>query len=299
MTKKIKLPSAGTAGPAKKLDAWQKFKDDPSSFFNEWVSDKVKSQEYIDIKRQQLGAGYGNRRAHSSLYGSTPGVPGPAGYQSHAAAAAAYAQQASLNNATSNSLGNAYQAASLNPYPHQRQAIMLMQQQLQGIDTGEKPKEPVKKDGTQFGEITGWRMWRIYQGSLKAYSQDALWVHGVPMQAKKVPDHKHEGIWAFKDKERAYKKMLTGGHLGEDAVYGKVRLWGQIVEHEHGYRAEYALIESLEDICLRGEEKRSMSYNPRDLLGFKSGSDAGFHTREELDTLRQKYLNVPVEGATK
>ena len=26
----------------------------------------------------------------------------------------------------------------------------------------------------------------------------------------------------------------------DDAIYGQVNLWGRVIEHEHGYRAQYA-----------------------------------------------------------
>jgi hypothetical protein len=36
----------------------------------------------------------------------------------------------------------------------------------------------------------------------------------------------------------------------EAVVLGKVELWGEVVEHEDGYRAEFAAINSLDDIIL-------------------------------------------------
>lgn len=52
----------------------------------------------------------------------------------------------------------------------------------------------------------------------------------------------HNGIYAFK----TAKDFLTHCENAGLEIYGKVALWGDIIEHELGYRAEFAKVISLE-----------------------------------------------------
>jgi hypothetical protein len=91
------------------------------------------------------------------------------------------------------------------------------------------------------GPIIAWRLWKIRQdGILLSVSANAAWPTGAPMQGE--PDSAGEwggnnryGIYAMKTRE-----LLTGHAYGRDCLVGQVALWGRVVEHQHGYRAEYA-----------------------------------------------------------
>lgn len=48
------------------------------------------------------------------------------------------------------------------------------------------------------------------------------------------------GVWAFRADERAYAEALAYADSGTPIVLGRVRLWGRLVEAEHGWRAQYA-----------------------------------------------------------
>ena len=53
------------------------------------------------------------------------------------------------------------------------------------------------------------------------------------------------GIYSFRDVIRSreeYGYPLSRGHL----LFGKVKIWGEVVEHEAGYRSEFARIVSLD-----------------------------------------------------
>lgn len=44
------------------------------------------------------------------------------------------------------------------------------------------------------------------------------------------------GIWGLKDEEYLCRALANYG----SCAYGRVQMWGRIVEHDHGYRAQYA-----------------------------------------------------------
>jgi len=66
------------------------------------------------------------------------------------------------------------------------------------------------------------------------------------------------GVHAYKENSteanRLFRDYVEGYSLvaileGDDIIIGKVKLWGDVVEHEHGYRAEFAKIVSLDEVA--------------------------------------------------
>ena len=57
------------------------------------------------------------------------------------------------------------------------------------------------------------------------------------------------GIYAFRSEQRALGEAPPPSHWhslwGDYTVLGEVALWGKVVEHEHGYRAEHAMVQRL------------------------------------------------------
>jgi hypothetical protein len=86
------------------------------------------------------------------------------------------------------------------------------------------------------GEIKAYRAWRIGSDGLlhSMYMEDFIW---TPHQIEKTDLHYREGFHAYKTLERV--KMEYGG---TGVVFGEVALWGEVIEHEWGYRAQYAKI---------------------------------------------------------
>lgn len=110
---------------------------------------------------------------------------------------------------------------------------------------------------TKFGEIIGWRIWRARPGGyLQSYSAQRIWLPGQPMTGNPTTVN-HAGVWAFKDEERAAKKAIDEGY---GWVVGRVKLWGTVIEHDYGYRAENALIVSLDAVTMndRGQTLREV-----------------------------------------
>jgi hypothetical protein len=112
-----------------------------------------------------------------------------------------------------------------------------------------EPLPPVEHAGTTFGELVGWRIWGLSHGYLTSYSADYAWLPGHPAEGA-VEDHGNGGVWAFKEAPRAFKKALdsVGSNLVEGWVTGSIWMYGEVVEHQIGYRSQYATVRSIEAI---------------------------------------------------
>jgi hypothetical protein len=107
---------------------------------------------------------------------------------------------------------------------------------LAGVDWAEQPKPVVENTGIVLGEIEGFRAWRIFNGLLVSMAVDDVWLPGEPMTAKDVDVGNHNGAHAFKTIKQAIDYSVSH----ENVAIGRVKLWGQIIEHELGYRAEFS-----------------------------------------------------------
>lgn len=74
---------------------------------------------------------------------------------------------------------------------------------------------------------------------LESASSEYIWPPGEPVVAIKerdMPTAHGPGVYAWKELPE---------DVFEPTIYGEVALWGEIVEHEHGYRARYAYPQKL------------------------------------------------------
>lgn len=103
------------------------------------------------------------------------------------------------------------------------------------------PTTPSKPLPTEIkaGELVAWRAWRVDSrtGMLTSMNMDDTWHPGVPMQGK--PSDGSSGVHAWKT------RMQAEAYAYGFAVIGEIELWGEVIEHEYGYRAEYGAIKSL------------------------------------------------------
>lgn len=92
----------------------------------------------------------------------------------------------------------------------------------------------VPSGGVKVGEIIGWRCWRVCMESMRLASciAHSVWDPGEPMTG----DPRHQGVHAWKT-ERDALRYADGG---VNMVFGPVALWGDVVEHERGFRASFA-----------------------------------------------------------
>lgn len=150
-------------------------------------------------------------------------------------------------------------------------------------DFEEKPKPPLKREGVVAGEIVGYRCWRIERGTLRSVYQSDMWKPGEILEGRELGDWDSRGIHAWKDPAskqyheyiRSYLNsaddpfmwaFLNGDRKRDERrpamVTGTVFLWGDVVEHERGYRAEYARVRSLDwlypDATMMGREQQTL-----------------------------------------
>ena len=105
--------------------------------------------------------------------------------------------------------------------------------------------ERAAEAGIRAGEVVGYRIWRVIGNYLfSIFMHDCEWMPGRPMTG----DVDEAGVFAFKEPGIQFDAYLYENliPIGPSSyVSGTVEMWGRIVEHEHGYRAEYAKIRSL------------------------------------------------------
>jgi hypothetical protein len=101
---------------------------------------------------------------------------------------------------------------------------------------------PLDDGGIVGGEIVAYRCWRLkVDGLLHSVYQDHIcWTPGAIMSGDV---NAGEGVHAFKS------IILMGQYAGmvDGCVTGTVYLWGEVHEHERGYRATCAAVRSIDD----------------------------------------------------
>lgn len=123
---------------------------------------------------------------------------------------------------------------------------------------------------TEFsiGEVVGWRCWRKMHndGKLRsAFVGNADWSGGAVIGGAPVT-RIVAGVHAWKTLRQAkwYARDVaiwprSGRRPPFDVVIGKVLLWGDIIEHKKGYRAQYGRVEQI---------THRLSYTGEWLLGY-------------------------------
>lgn len=206
-------------------------------------------------------------RTSSQVHGGPAYQPGPGNYAGAQNAASQYsanyaafaqnASQAGLSNNTLLTTFNQYKQAMTNTF----------------CDWAQVRAEFYKKapNQTKFGEIIGWRAWRVVGNDLRSMYIYKAW----PPQKEMTGDPSDTyGVHAWKTKEQA-ERYIEEEYAEQHVVIGQIALWGEVIEHEKGYRASNAKIKSLE-----------LELNRR---------DAAFPTSASIEELRARYcpLNQP------
>jgi hypothetical protein len=121
--------------------------------------------------------------------------------------------------------------------------------------TGNKARDAaIGEPRIRAGEIIGWRFWKLRNGILESAFVSYAWRPGVferssfmPMKDQNLGYHalgNNFGYHAFKEADQAECEASTYIHWWP-SVIGCVAMWGEVVEHEHGWRSEYAGVRSL------------------------------------------------------
>ncbi len=165
---------------------------------------------------------------------------------------------------------------------------------------GDENKFILPSNSTGF--IVGLRFWKRPHESMRhksdmfSMSATHVWPSKKPMEAKvplqtffDLPDaNKYSGVFACKlvCLTSSLNLSYTHEYLRRDGelVHGLVALWGEVIEHEYGYRAQYAYPLTL-------SVARHADHYGTDLLRLQEGS--GFsHPFESL----KKYLKANLES---
>ena len=97
--------------------------------------------------------------------------------------------------------------------------------------------------GIKAGEITAYRCWKLGGDGLlhSVIIEDFVWEPGKIVEGN--PSDMSEGIYAFK----SVLMLHEYGSPEKGTVTGTVDMWGDVYEHERGYRAQYAAISSIDE----------------------------------------------------
>jgi hypothetical protein len=114
----------------------------------------------------------------------------------------------------------------------------------------DEPARHLKHDGIRVGEIIAYRAWRVMRPGWLRSGDDRL--HSVLMKDYVWPpdepasgDIRSHGIYSFRDVIRSRQDYWY--YVGiEPLLFGKIKIWGEVVEHEAGYRSQFAKIISLD-----------------------------------------------------
>jgi hypothetical protein len=98
----------------------------------------------------------------------------------------------------------------------------------------------------EIGEITAWRIWRLGKDGI-VYSPiiNLPWRPGEVMRGS---PHLRADDGIYASKTRPQMTWPPSARASWPLVVGRVSLWGTVIEHEKGYRAENARILAFDDI---------------------------------------------------
>lgn len=98
--------------------------------------------------------------------------------------------------------------------------------------------------GIKAGEVTGYRCWMLnHETGLLHSSVYVDYVWHPDKIAEGDPSKPHEGVYAYK----SILDLHNYGTSDRHHVSGRVDMWGEVYEHERGYRAQYASISWIDD----------------------------------------------------
>lgn len=166
------------------------------------------------------------------------------------------------------------------------------------------PAQPIPYAGVRSGEIIGHRIWYVVEERgelwLCSVAHKRLWKPGETIEGninEKVDEGILGGTYSYKDGHEAHHHAAVAAgqmrHLKQMRVdvdvsglnfnnvhgvaIGTIKMWGEVVEHERGYRAQYAKVDSLLEA---GDEEG--------LLDRWDGDPALRERRERLNHLMSK-----------
>jgi len=114
---------------------------------------------------------------------------------------------------------------------------------------GNELAKKLKHEGIRTGEIIAYRGWRVIVPSLfwsgddflhSVQMRDYIWLPGEPASG----DVKTHGVYSFRHVIRSIEEYSYNAR--GVLLFGKVKIWSEVVEHEAGYRSQFGKIISLD-----------------------------------------------------
>lgn len=133
---------------------------------------------------------------------------------------------------------------------------MMQNANWMGGPTGGPPHKPtdLKPETMRVGEIIAWRAWNIKNDELvSVVAESKPWSATEPMTGDPAGGY---GIHAYKGPHGPLLDDYAKKDSSAQWVIGEVALWGDVIEHEEGYRAEFARVHSL--VTWNGNVSKSM-----------------------------------------
>jgi len=137
---------------------------------------------------------------------------------------------------------------------------------IRASDWIDPPKSPLPREKLAIGELVGHRAWWLWRGGspecelFSLAMADLRWKPNEPMTDRtfadeSIRDHNAVGVWSFKspvDLDEEFSFHTRGRSSSIESyhwlVTGTISMWGTVIEHAKGYRAQYAKIRSLEHV---------------------------------------------------
>jgi hypothetical protein len=119
-----------------------------------------------------------------------------------------------------------------------------------GHSANDRAKD-IPHSGIRVGEIIAYRAWRVIDdaGSEKDHERlhsVAMWDYVWHPDKPASGDVRTHGIYSFRSAIRSSQEYGYYIDPRGPLLFGKVKIWGEIVQHEDGYRSEFGKIASLD-----------------------------------------------------
>lgn len=112
----------------------------------------------------------------------------------------------------------------------------MQQQQYERFVANSNP--PIESSPPIISDLITYRCWNINRHGLltSVYMSNVVWLPHQPLEAPDI-NNTSTGIHSFKSLSDAYSYPAE--------VVGAVQIWGEVIEHEKGYRSQFAKIHSI------------------------------------------------------
>lgn len=118
------------------------------------------------------------------------------------------------------------------------QQLQLRVYTLYGTSLSSPPPSPIESAPPIISDLITYRCWNINRHGLltSVYMSSIVWIPHEPLEAPDINDTS-TGIHSFKSLSDAYSYPAE--------VVGSIQIWGEVIEHEKGFRSQFAKVNSI------------------------------------------------------